>query len=175
MKLVLPSTKYKDSFIAAAEEFRAESVKNTRIAAYDRYDISELKSNFGAFVERQLSKVEGHSLSPGFVPMTEYWLVDADEYIGRASVRHRLTPQLLEIGGHIGYDIRPSKRGKGYGNIVLQLAIPKARELGVDRILVTCDEHNVASRKVIEKNGGVLENKVPNPETGDNKLRYWIT
>ncbi len=174
MELVRPSSKYKDSFIAAVEEFRAEEQTNSRIARYSRYDLSELRADFDAFVARQLSKSEGHNLPPGHVPMTEYWLVDGDQYIGGVNIRHRLTPHLTQIGGHIGYDIRPSMRGRGYGNAILQLSIPKARELGIDRILLTCDESNTASRKVIEKNGGVLENKAQDPETGIDKLRFWI-
>ena len=96
------------------------------------------------------------------------------EFIGRVSIRHALTEHLLAVGGLIGYDIRPSKRGQGYGNKILELALPKAKELGISRVLITCDVTNAASRKIIEKNGGILENQVPNPETGVDKLRYWV-
>ena len=76
--------------------------------------------------------------------------------------------------GHIGYDIRPSKRKQGYGSKILELALPKAKELDIERVLLTCDETNTGSRRIIEKNGGVLENQVKNPETGVDKLRFWI-
>ena len=107
-------------------------------------------------------------------PATTYWLVDNGEYIGGVSIRHELNEHLKNIGGHIGYDIRPSKRQQGYGTNVLALALPKAKELGISRVLVTCNVTNTASRKIIEKNGGVLENQVPDPETGIDKLRFWI-
>jgi len=81
----------------------------------------------------------------------------------------------LEVGGHIGYDIRPSKRKQGYGNKILELALPKTKELGIHKALLTCDEPNTGSQKIIERNGGVLENVVDNPETGIRKMRFWIT
>ncbi len=86
-----------------------------------------------------------------------------------------MTEHLMAVGGHIGYAIRASMRGKGYGNKILELAIPEAKKLGIDRVLVTCDVTNLASRKIIEKNRGILENQVRNPETGIDKLRFWIS
>ncbi|HWO07164.1 MAG TPA: GNAT family N-acetyltransferase [Candidatus Paceibacterota bacterium] len=136
--------------------------------------IAELERDFSAYVERKISQSRGENLPEGYVPATEFWLVDGDEYIGSVNIRHRLTEYLRTLGGHIGYDIRPSKRGRGYGTKILELALPKARELGIERVLVTCDATNVASRKIIEKNGGVLKNSVPNPAAGVEKLRFWI-
>ena len=90
------------------------------------------------------------------------------------SIRQRLNEHLLQIGGHIGYNIRPSERGKGYGNKILELALQEAKDMGIEKIRITCDVDNVASRKIIEKSGGVLDSEIPNPETGVGKLRYWI-
>lgn len=108
------------------------------------------------------------------MPHTTLWLVDNGAYIGTVDIRHKLTESLENYGGHIGYDIRPSQRGKGHGRTILALALPKARELGITRVRIMCDEHNVASRKVIEKNGGVFVDKGVNPENGHATLRYWI-
>lgn len=83
-------------------------------------------------------------------------------------IRHRLTASLREIGGHIGYDIRPSARRHGHATAMLAAALPVARSLGIDRALLTCDADNLGSRKVIEANGGVLEDK-----SGDT-VRYWV-
>src|SRR5690242_3199976 len=83
------------------------------------------------------------------------WWVDGDEYLGRIAIRHRLTAQLRASGGHIGYDVRPSARRRGHATAMLRAALPVARALGVDSALVTCDAGNVASRRVIERNGGV--------------------
>ncbi|GAA5190025.1 GNAT family N-acetyltransferase [Rugosimonospora acidiphila] len=105
---------------------------------------------------------------PGHVPSTTLWWVDGEEYLGRIAIRHRLTPGLLEVGGHIGYDVRPSARRRGHATAMLRAALPVARTLGIDSALVTCDVDNVASRKVIEHNGGVLEDQ------RGVKLRFWV-
>ena len=174
MELVLPSSEYKNSFIDAMREYRTGAGLDMRNEKYRHLSIDELERDFDSFVERELSHARGENLPAGFVPDTTYWLVDSGEYIGRINVRHRLNENLKKFGGHIGYDIRPGKRRQGYGTTILSLALPKAKELGIQKVLLTCDETNTASRRIIEKNGGILENKVPNPETGIDKLRYWV-
>lgn len=172
MELVLPSLEYKDSFIEAVKEFQADTEYSHK--HYDTFSISELEAHFASFVEVEISQAKGENLPQGFVPQTNYWLIDGGDFIGEVRIRHRLNEHLEKVGGHIGYDIRPSRRKKGYGNKILELAVPKVKEHGILRALLTCDITNTASRKIIEKNGGVLENQVNNPETGINKLRYWI-
>lgn len=174
MELVLPSVEYKGSFIEAVKEFQASTDTSSRHKKYQKLSIPELEANFEAFIKRELSYARGANLAPGYVPHTDYWLVDNGEYIGRVSIRHRLTEQLEKFDGHIGYDIRPSKRRQGYGSKILELVLPKARSLGIQKALVTCRVSNIASRKIIEKNGGVLENQVYDSEAGVDKLRYWI-
>ncbi len=102
------------------------------------------------------------------MPGTSLWWADGDEYLGRLTIRHRLTPSLLELGGHIGYDIRPSAGRRGHATAMLAAALPVARGMGLDPVLITCDEDNVGSRKVIEANGGVLE------DARRGKLRFWV-
>src|SRR3990167_2951143 len=173
MKLILPSAEYKDSFVEAVREYKGEAeTEPTR--SYRNLSIEELEKNFEVFVEQERSHAEGKNQPEGYIPQTEFWLVDGGKYIGRVSVRARLNEHLLQIGGHIGYNIRPSERGKGYGNKLLELALRKAREMGIEKVRITCDVGNIASRKIIEKNGGVLDSEIPNPETGVGKLRYWI-
>lgn len=90
------------------------------------------------------------------------------------NLRKEIKDNLLNYIGHIGYSIAPSKRRQGLGTIMLQLALIEVKNLGLDRVLVTCTDDNIASAGVIENNGGVLENKCVDP--GDQKLtrRYWI-
>ena len=176
MEFVRPSVEYKDSFTEAVREFQAEvPCINETTRRYQELSIPELRQDFDSFVERERSHSRGENMPAGYIPQTEFWLVDVEEYIGHVGIRHELNEHLLHIGGHIGYSIRPSKRGQGYGNKILELALPEAKKLGLDKVLLTCDVTNVASRKIIEKNGGALENQVPNPETGVDKLRFWIT
>ncbi len=173
MKLVPPSPEFKESFIGAVKELQSEtSTMTTR--RYRELSTPELEADFESFVGKERSHAQGKNQPEGYVPQSEFWLVDGGEYIGHVGIRHELNQHLKTIGGHVGYSIRPGKRGKGYGNKILELALPKAKELGIDRVLLTCDATNVVSRKIIEKNGGVLENQVPNPETGIDKLRFWI-
>jgi predicted acetyltransferase len=115
----------------------------------------------------------GKDLPQDWVPASTLFLLRGETFIGRVSIRHRLNEFLLRIGGHIGYYIRPDERGKGYGSRILAMALEKARRLGLTRVLVTCDEGNLASRKIIEKNGGLLENVEPTKD-GPAKRRYWI-
>ncbi|HEX6454470.1 MAG TPA: GNAT family N-acetyltransferase, partial [Trebonia sp.] len=124
---------------------------------------------FAGYVRRlRADALEESPRGPGFVPATMLWWVDGEKYLGRLTIRHRLTPRLLEIGGHIGYDIRSSARRRGHATSMLAAALPLARELRIDPALITCDEDNIASRKVIEANGGVLE------DTRGGKLRFWV-
>ncbi len=167
MELVRPSVEYKDLFMSAAEEYRAEN-RSTR------FDFDLAERDFPRFVRELNEHAEGKHIKEGYVPETMYWLVDDGDYIGQVNIRHFLNDHLMQIGGHIGYDILPSKRTQGYGTAQLQLALPKAKELGIERVLVTCDETNVGSRKIIERAGGVFENTVPNPDGGPDKLRFWI-
>lgn len=108
----------------------------------------------------------------GWVPSTTSFLVDEGRILGVSNLRHWLTPHLLEHGGHVGYSVRPSERSRGHATRLLRDAARKARRLGIERLLVTCDADNVPSARVIEKCGGVLENEVP---TDDAPIRrHWI-
>ena len=105
----------------------------------------------------------------GYVQCTTWWWVEDDEYLGRIALRHTLTERLRVNGGHIGYDVRPTARRRGHATAMLRAVLPLARAAGVTpAALLTCDSDNVASAKVIEANGGVLEADV------DGLRRYWV-
>jgi predicted acetyltransferase len=104
----------------------------------------------------------------GFVTATHRWIVEDGEVLGKVSLRHALTPFLMDVGGHIGYAVRPSARRRGVATHALALMLPIAAARGIDPALVTCDDTNVGSRKVIEANGGVLE------DLRNGKLRFWV-
>ena len=165
IQLVKPVIKYKKSFIQGAKEFQKEG-RNVDL------DIEDLDKNFDKFVTKLLNEELGIGLKDGYIPASTLWLIDNDEFIGKVSIRHTLTEKLLQEGGHIGYEIRPSKRKMGYGTKILALAVKSAKNLGIEKILVTCDDDNIGSYKIIEKNGGILENKIG--YQGKLKRRYWI-
>jgi predicted acetyltransferase len=102
------------------------------------------------------------------VPQSTWWLVEGDVYLGRISCRHVLNDWLLEYGGHVGYEVRPSARRQGHATAMLHAVLPHVAALGIDRALLTCDATNIASRKVIEAAGGTLED-----QRGE-KLRFWV-
>jgi len=104
----------------------------------------------------------------GYVPMTTLWWVAGDEYLGRLSIRHRLTSHLLYHGGNIGFEVRPSARRRGHATAMLAAALPLAAALGIDPARVDCCAGNVASRRVIVKNGGVVD------EERDGSLFFWM-
>lgn len=156
---------------AAVEEMVAEFVAAESVEAESAHDgmfADLLPFCYEAWLasnERDL-----HTPKPGFVPMVQY--VSFDEStgsgIGFLSVRLKLNEYLLNVGGHIGYCIRPSLRGRGLGKQQLRLALERAREHGLDRVLVTCSEDNAASRGIILSCGGVLE------DVREEHERYWI-
>ncbi|MFJ2116477.1 GNAT family N-acetyltransferase [Streptomyces sp. NPDC087850] len=124
---------------------------------------------FAVYVDRlNAEPLEETPRIEGWVPCTTLWYVEGDTFLGRLAIRHRLNPFLHELGGHIGYAVRPTARRRGYATAMLTGALPVARGLGIASVLVTCDTTNTASRKVIEAAGGALED-----ERG-GKLRFWI-
>jgi predicted acetyltransferase len=175
-ELVAPLERFRASFATAIAEFRAEGRgsddDHSAIGRYIREqgDAWASDEGFEAFCTGiRAQRLEETPRPEGYVPDTEMWWVEGDEFLGRIGIRHRLTPSLLEMGGHIGYDVRPSARRRGHATEMLRQALGVARELGIERALVTCDVDNVGSRAVIERNGGVLEDE------RSGKLRFWVT
>jgi len=107
------------------------------------------------------------------VPDNTYILVDKKNHIyGALNFRHTLNDYLMQYGGHIGYGIRPSERGKGFGNMILKEGLEIAKKFGLDKVLITCDEQNIPSARVIQGNGGKFENKVYKNDGWIH--RYWV-
>jgi len=108
-----------------------------------------------------------------WVPSSIYFAVVNEKIVGIVHIRHDLNEHLLNVGGHIGYSVRPTERRKGYATEILRLALEKCRKLGIKKALVTCNSNNTGSEKVILKNGGVKENEFLE-DNGTVVLRYWI-
>lgn len=162
--LVRPSHQYKESFLEAITEYVAENLEI-------RWNPDTSSYSFEEFL--QAIACEEKTPSGKRVPETIYWFVIGDEYIGELGLRHTLNDNLARYGGHIGYKIRPSKRRKGYGTRMCQLGIIEAHKLGITEILITCDDNNIGSQKIIEANGGILKDKIDNNRAVLSR-RYWI-
>ena len=137
------------------------------------------RENFAAYLRLLGERSRGINLPMGFVPEDVYWLVREAEghdpmALGTTSLRHYLTPLLEDVGGHMGYSIRPSVRRRGYGTRILALALEKARERGFERVLVTCDTDNIGSARIIMTNGGVLASEGYSAVAQTRVSRYWI-
>jgi predicted acetyltransferase len=163
--LIEPTYRLRDDFYSLAEEFSTEGNQQYQEATRD----------FEKFMQFCADEAAGRNLAPGRVPQTTFWLVeDNRKILGCSRLRHTLNAFLENFGGHIGYEIRPSVRRRRYGTQILRLTLEKARELGLRRVLITADSSNVGSRRIIEKNGGVLDSEAVSQHTGELLRKYWI-
>ena len=163
--LVEPTVDLALEFLAMVCEFRRE--KSTFFCE----PIHDLQG----YIQRATDYSLGRNLPADRVPCSEYWLVrDGWMVVGKSGLRHRLNESLSRRGGHVGYRIRPSERQKGYGRLILKLTLEKAWQMGLTRVLVTCDSDNMASARIIRKNGGVFQDEVSCKDTGKLLSRYWI-
>jgi len=162
LRLVKPSADHESWFCEMNDEFEREEGSRFR----------EFQS-FGEFL-KLLERQSQEPLQTGYVPMNTYWLVDSNRILGELRFRHYLNERLEHEGGHIGYHIRPSERGKGYGTIILQKALELARSQGLSQVLLTCDTDSIRSAKVILRNGGALASEGVSRSSGKPISRYWI-
>lgn len=130
--------------------------------------------SFPDYVRRVAAWERGEELPEGFVPAGYYVAVVDGEIAGRLSVRYALNDYLAEIGGHAGYSVRAAYRGRGYATAMLREALRLYAARGMDRVLITCHADNAASRKVIERCGGVFERTTLDPGHRSEMRRYWV-
>ncbi len=160
---------YKEAYLLSKEKVEEGIIKkhNMMFENIDEVDI----------IQKMKDSMDETKLPEGWVKSYKYFAVDDDKFIGLFSIREKLTDKLLQYGGHIGYAVNPKYWNMGYGTKMLELGLEKAKNIILeDRVLITCDDDNIGSAKIIEKNGGILENKIENTDQGDTFLtrRYWI-
>jgi predicted acetyltransferase len=131
--------------------------------------------NFQGYLDILRESKEGLNLPVGHVPSTALFGFVGNEIVGKVSIRHYLNDHLEKVGGHIGYGVLPAHRSKGFASMMLKDSLKYCKGLGLSKVLVTCDESNSASVKVIVKNGGILENVYDPKDGSSNKMRFWIT
>jgi predicted acetyltransferase len=166
MFLATPDPAYAGAFGRLVDDYRRAG-EPTRVAKY-----AAGEGAFRAYVESLRLAERGIDLPADKVPYHTYWLVDGGEIVGVVRVRPRLTPRAEIYDGHVGYDVPPSHRNKGYGSALLRLALVEARRLGLARVIVTCAAGNAASRRVIERCGGRLLGEVTDDDSGERLNRY---
>lgn len=169
LRLILPNNNYLSSFARGMDEFRKEK-KN--LPTEDQLRLFNNIKDFPVYLEKIVQERKGINLKKSRVQQTIYWAMVGNKFVGLLKLRHKLNKNLLKMGGHIGYSVVLSERMKGYATEMLRQGLLKAKQLGIRKVLVTCNETNIGSKKVIEKNDGILENKVK--EKGVSKLRFWI-
>ena len=166
--LVKPDLSYADEIIKYKEESLAESPIINGSAGLDRFSSIEIW-----FEELKKRSCED-TVPKGLVPSLTYLGVrEKDNYIvGTIDIRHYLNEYLTQAGGHIGYGVRKTERNKGYAKQMLKLALEKCKELKIKKVLITCNEDNIASEKVILSANAKFED-IRNVDD-ENKKRFWI-
>lgn len=155
MELIKPHPRYEASYQGYIQELGDEE-RYPFTMDFDHED-------FPALLEKLTQYEQGINLPEGRVPSSTFWLVEGDELVGVANLRHTLNDEIREIGGHIGLGIRPSYRGKGLSKLLLNLTLEQAQKRGIVSVLIHCYQHNLASGRMIEACGGVLESEVTLP------------
>ena len=163
-----------------AEFHRAYRATSTDPSSFPLWYIEGMP--FHRYIQVLKDQEAGINLQSGFVPSTILFAFVGPRIVGRVAIRHALNAALMRKGGHIGYVVVSEFRQRGYATRMLRIALEVARtRLGLTRVLVTCDDDNIASIRTIEKNGGVLENVVHAAATTTGKpdlekpfRRYWI-
>ena len=170
LALVPPNASLRDSYRSLVAECVASA------EALVPFTLAFENADFDAFLAKLSDCAAGVGVPNGFVAHSTFWLVrDQTEVVGVSNIRHSLTPALLREGGSIGYGIRPSLRRQDLGVAILRHSLERAAGLGLARVLITCGKQNIASARVILRNGGVLESEEYLADRGEVVQRYWIT
>jgi len=161
---------YQEAYLLALDKIKSGEIHRSDLMFNDINEVD--------IIQKMKDTRDKSKLKPNRVLSYDYFAVDDDKFIGIIHIRIELTPRLLMYGGHIGYGVNPKYWRQGYGTELLRIGLIRIKELiKDDRVLVTCDDDNIGSAKVIVKNGGILENKVINlDDEGVEVLtrRYWI-
>ena len=161
---------YQEAYLLSKSKVKSGEIHKSDLMFYDINEVDVIQKMKDT---RDITK-----LKPNRVLSYDYFAVDGDKFIGIIHIRIELTPFLLSYGGHIGYGINPKYWKQGYGTELLRIGLIKIKEfIKDDKVLVTCDDDNIGSAKVIENNGGILEDKVLNKDDYGQEVltrRYWI-
>ena len=171
--LAVPGRKHRQAWKELLRAFGQDGAR--RCATY-----GDVKT-YGKFLRKCRHYAQGRHIPKHHVPGSKFFLMEegseknrSAKILGVIDIRHRLNDDLLNNpGGHIGYAVAPGERRRGYATQQLRLALAICREMGMDRVLITCQKANIASARVIQKNGGALEDERMDKD-GLVFQRYWI-
>ncbi len=186
LRLVKPSKKYLKSFLRVIDDYKSD--KNH----FGRGGIDPLikaieENTVDKYLQNLADGEKGKNLKPGYVPGTRFWLLDGDEFVGSFSIRHCLTSNLEQAGGHIAANIAPKYRGKYSSFIGIKMCLDEARKLGLKRVLMTCHVDNMASYRAITgllkiyggeqitdgKLDGIVQHRIWINTTKEQKMQKW--
>jgi predicted acetyltransferase len=168
VRLVVPCEDYRESYGRCVDEFVERGEKLVP------FTLAFPREPFPVFLEKLAACARGEGIPPGFVPHSTLWLVEGHEVVGVSNLRHRLTEALRRDGGNIGYGIRPSRRGQGFGSLVLRHTLEVARGMGIEEAWLTCAKDNIASARAILRNGGAFVSEEYLEPRGQIVQRYRI-
>lgn len=163
--LTEPNKKYKSTFENYVFSYKGDG---------EEYYFNKYKAaleNFEGYLKVLKNYSQGIALEDDEVATSTFWLINRDEVVGITRLRHKE----VEFDGHIGYDISPKFRNKGFGTLILKLVIEKCKDLELKEVIITCHINNEASRKIIEKNDGILLDTIFDKEENEWLYKYKIT
>lgn len=169
LKLVVPSLTLKKEFQALVWDY---------IQHKDTYFMSKYKealNDFETYVQTLSNYAEGINIEADWVPFSSFWLIqetqeEGIEVLGNIRIRH----QRVDYAGHIGYDIKPSARGNGYAQKILELGLEIAHSFDINDVYLTVDRSNESSKHIIEKAGGIFMRSFIEEDSNEERLEYVI-
>ncbi len=172
LKLIKPSKEYFKQYKDMMDEWNMEG---SRIAPWPLHLKYHTEEFFNDMLKRVDEVEKGINLD-GYTSSTTYWLYDTDndKIIGASNLRHFLNDEGTKYWGHIGYGIRPTERRKGYGTLILNLTLDKAKDMNMNRVMLGAYEGNISSWKTMEKCNGKFEKIIYEEETGLPIKKYYI-
>lgn len=169
--LIRPTSEYTSQIIEYRQEFLDAGDSMDGTGPLRRFENPEEYIKICAEYE-DTTTVPSH-----LVPATQFFFIrkSDNKLVGMIQIRHRFNDYLEKYAGHIGYSVRPSERRKGYAKEMLRMTLPFCREIGIDKVMITCVDGNIGSEKTILANGGVYEYTIHEPNENEDLKRFWIT
>jgi len=170
-QLVVPTTTLHAAWLDARDDWgRGVHQDGSGLRSDDDVDSP---TGFASWVARLHAETAATGPTPdGRVPCSSWWVVEDGRVVGSIALRRELNAFLADAGGHIGYSVRPSERRRGLAGWALGEVLQHAADLGLQRVLITCDVDNTASARTVERHGGVLDDV---RDTVLGRLRrYWV-